>query len=106
MSSNMTKKRQKKLWSHYSLLFHFLERIAFFHEQKINQSAQEREREKKEREKKERQQMQENSRLDQERKKKSVQSNCLHLTAVQELQKDAEAIESQNQEDEDTPDFD
>lgn len=82
------------------------ERIAFFHEQKINQSAQEREREKKEREKKERQQMQENSRLDQERKKKSVQSNCLHLTAVQKLQKDAEAIESQNQEDEDTPDFD
>lgn len=81
-------------------------RIASFHVQKINQFAQERHREKKEREEKERQQMQENSRLNRERKKKSVQSHCSHLNAVQELQKDAEAIESQNQEDEDTPDFD
>lgn len=82
------------------------EHIASFHAQKINQSAQEREREKKEEEEKEKQQILENSRLDQERKMKSVLSDCLHLTAVQELQKDAEAIESQNQEDEDTPDFD
>lgn len=86
-------------------------RIASFYEQKINRFAQERdrenkEREKKEREKKERQQMQENIRLDQERKKKNVQSNCLHSNAVQKVQRDAEAIESQNQEDEDTPDFD
>lgn len=87
------------------------ERIALFYQDKKIESARERDREKEEQEDKKREQMQENSRLNQEckkrneREKKNVQSNSHTLSASERLQKDAEEIESQNQEGEDTLDF-
>lgn len=87
------------------------ERIALFYQDKKIESARERDREKEEQEDKKREQMQENSRLNQEckkrneREKKNVQPNSHTLSASERLQKDAEEIESQNQEGEDTLDF-
>lgn len=88
------------------------ERIALFHQDKKIESARERDREKEEQEEKKREQMQENSRLNQEckkkrneRERKNVQPNSHTLSASERLQKDAEEIESQNQEGEDTLDF-
>ena len=82
------------------------ENIVHFNEKKKIECARERVQENEEQEETERKQLQENSRSYREREKESVQPNCHPLNALQQLQKDAEAIESQNQEDENTLDFD
>lgn len=82
------------------------ENIVHFNEKKKIECARERVQENEEQEETERKQLQENSRSYREREEKSVQPNCHPLNALQQLQKDAEAIESQNQEDENTLDFD